>query len=125
MRTDNWYKGRLTDFFYENYPEFVNRSAWFINPAQNQFKGYLVDPRIIILLTCDDDGNITVEKTRLPMDAESLREAIIGLCHGMNAVSDEFVTYLFGYEGLQILVDSGVLEFCIEVNGLKSYKIKA
>lgn len=123
MRTDNWYKGRLTDFFYDNYPEFVDRSVWFVNPARNQFKGYLVDPRIIILLTCDDDGNVTVEKTKLSMTAETLREVVIGLCRGMNAVSEVFITYLFGEEGLRILYDSGVLRFYNEVNGITSYTI--
>ena len=124
MRTDNWYKGKLTDYFYENYPEFVDYSAWFINPAPNQFKGLLVEARIVILLTCDDDGNITVEKTPLKMDAETLRDTVDGLSHGLIDMTEAYITYLIGEDGLQILLDNDVLELRHTVSGLKSYKIK-
>lgn len=125
MRTADWYKGKLTDYFYENYPEFVDYSAWFINPAVNQFKGLLVEARIIILLTCDDDGNVTVEKTPLEMEPETLKEVLIGLFHGMSpAMSEAYITYLIGEDGLQILLDNDMLELRHSVSGLKSYDIK-
>lgn len=124
MRHPDWYKCKLTDYFYENYPEFVDYSAWFINPAPNQFKGLLVEAHIIILLTCDDDGNITVEKTPLTYDVETLKEVVIGLSHGLVGMSEAYIEYLIGKEGLKILLDNDVLELCYTVSGLKSYEIK-
>lgn len=125
MRPVDWYKGKLTDYFYENYPEFVDYSAWFINPAPNQFKGLLVEARIIILLICDDEGNITVEKTPLKMEPETLKEVLIGLSHGMSPVmSESYITYLIGEEGLRILLDNDMLEVHHSVSGLNSYTFK-
>lgn len=125
MKPVDWYKGKLTDYFYENYPEFVDYSAWFINPAPNQFKGLLVEARIIILLTCDDEGNITVEKTPLKMEPETLKEVLIGLSRGMSPVmSESYITYLIGEEGLRILLNAGMLELCNTISGMNSYLFK-
>ena len=118
MRTTDWYKCKLIDYFYENYPEHVNRSEWFVNPEPNQFKGYFPELRKLIIFTCAEDGTVTEEKQLLTSDPELLHEIIYGCSRGMDAVYEDYVIYLIGHEGFDILRNqklAGLLmeEICI------------
>lgn len=123
MRTTDWYKKTLTDYFYKHYPNQVNESRWFVNPSESQFKGYLPDLRVILYLTCDEDGNVTEEKQPLNLTPEMLHEVMQGCVRGMDAVYEDYVIYLVGREGFDILRNQRLLESCGSINGRRLYTV--
>lgn len=124
MRTTDWYKCKLTDYIYEKYPEHVDKSEWFVNPASNQFKGYFPELRKLITFTCGEDGTITEEKRILFSDPELLHEIVYGCSRGMDVIYEDHVMDLIGVEGLWILRRNGVLESCGSINGRRLYTVK-
>lgn len=124
MRTTDWYKCKLTDYIYETYADHVDKSEWFMNPAPNQFKGYFPELRKLITFTCDDDGKVTEEKRILVSDPELLHEIIYGYSRGMDAVYEDYVIYLIGQEGFDILRRNKVLESCGSIDGRNLYTVK-
>lgn len=120
---DTWYKERLINYFYENYSKYENESEWFINPSPNQFKGYFTKDKVIVLFTCDDDGNVTVEKTPLTTDLDILHEIVSGCTRGMDAAYEDYLIELVGEEGFWILRKNRILEPCGSVNGRNLYTV--
>ena len=60
-RSDEFYFENLYDYLTDNYWEFEEDLEWFTNPAPNQWKFRVPGETVIVLLTCDDDGNVTEE----------------------------------------------------------------
>lgn len=123
MRTTDWYKCKLTDYIYEKYADHVDKSEWFVNPAPNQFKGYFPELRKLITFTCAEDGTITENKRILVSDPELLHEVVYGYSRGMDAVYEDYVIYLIGKEGFNILRRNGVLESCGSIDGRRLYTV--
>lgn len=121
--SDGWYKERLNDYFFDNYSEYEYDSEWFVNPAPNQFKGYFKKEKTIVLFTCDDDGNVTVEKTPLTMDIDILEEVVIGCTRGMDAAYEDYLIELVGEEGFDILRKNHIVEPCGSINGRNLYTV--
>lgn len=119
--SDGWYKERLNDYFFDNYSEYEYDFEWFVNPAQNQFKGYFKRYRAIVLFTCDDDGNVTVETTPLTMDIDILEEVVIGCTRGMDAAYEDYLIELVGEEGFDILRRNRIVEPCGSIDGRNLY----
>ena len=120
---DTWYKEKLVDYIYNNYSEYENDSEWFVNPAPNQFKGYFKKDKVIVLFTCDDDGNVTVEKFPLTMDLDILHEVVNGCTRGMDAAYEDYIIDLVGEEGFWILRKNRILEPCESINGRNLYTV--
>lgn len=125
MRQNDWYKCKLTDYIYEKYPEHVDKSEWFVNPAPNQFKGYFPELRKLITFTCDDDGQITEETLLLTKDLVDLfHEIVAGCSRGMDAVYEDYVLYLIGQEGFDMLRENHILESCGSIGDRNLYTVK-
>lgn len=124
MSHNDWYKCKLTDYIYEKYPDYVDKSEWFVNPAPNQFKGYFPEMRKVITFTCDDDGRITEEKQLLVKDLELFHEIIRGCSRGMDAVYEDYILYLIGQEGFDMLRENHILEYCGSIGDRKLYTVK-
>lgn len=124
MRQTDWYKCKLIDYIYEKYPEHVDKSEWFVNPAPNQFKGYFPELRKLVTFTCDDNGQITEETRLLVKDLDLFHEIVAGCSRGMDAVYEDYVLYLIGQEGFDMLRKNHILESCGSIDGRNLYTVK-
>lgn len=61
-RTERWYQSRLSRYFDEHFIGYEDTATWYINPAPNQWLFDVPETGERFELTCDDRGNITVEK---------------------------------------------------------------
>ena len=66
-------------------------------------KGYFPEEKLIVLFTCNDEGDATVEKAPLTMNVDILQEAVSGCTRGMDAAYEDYLIYLVGEEGFYIL----------------------
>lgn len=123
MLDNKIYKDRMIAYFNSYYAEYENKSEWFVDPAPNQMKGYFPEEKTIVLFTCDDEGDVTVEKTPLTMNIDILQEVVSGCTRGMDAVYEDYLIYLVGEEGFYILRKNKLLESCGSINGRNLYTI--
>lgn len=58
-RTQRFYTNHLQRYFDEYYGEHDDYAEYYVDPAPNQWKFYIPSLGKLVLLTCDDNGEIT------------------------------------------------------------------
>lgn len=62
MRPDWWYTMHLQKHFDKYYHAYEEVVEWHVNPAFNKWKFDLPNTKLTVVLTCDEDGNVTGER---------------------------------------------------------------
>ena len=65
VNKEQWYADRLQRYFDKHYSEFDETAEWYVNPGPNQWRFRIYEVGLEVLLTCDDKGRITEERTRM------------------------------------------------------------
>lgn len=60
--TEKWYQRRLAKYFTEHYAKYEETAEFYPDPAINQWKFCIDDRRVVITLTCSEDGTMIDEK---------------------------------------------------------------
>lgn len=58
-----WYIERLQRYYNDHYLQYDEEVEWYANPLPNQWRFIIPKLRLNVLLTCDDEGNVTEERT--------------------------------------------------------------
>lgn len=59
-----WYIRRLQTYYNEHYLNYDEEVEWYGNPEPNKWRFVIKKLGLNILLTCDDDGNITEVRSK-------------------------------------------------------------
>lgn len=67
MRSERWYQKRLSNFFMKHYGhhEEAHDIGYYNNPAPNVWKFEVPYLRTLVVLVCDDEGNVTEHTYKL------------------------------------------------------------
>lgn len=57
-----WYIRRLQCYYNEHFLEFDEYVEWFANPKPNTWKFKIPRFGMTVILTCDDEGNVSEER---------------------------------------------------------------
>lgn len=63
-RSERFYERKLQRYFdeyygaYEYSDEYEDAVEYYVNPAPNQWKFYIPDLGVVVILTCDDSGEV-------------------------------------------------------------------
>lgn len=62
-RSERFYNDRLQRYFDEHYGEYERDEyeedvEYYVNPAVNQWKFYIPELGVVVILTCDDSGKV-------------------------------------------------------------------
>lgn len=80
--------------------------------------------RKLITFTCADDGRITEETQLLVKDLDLFHEIIAGYARGMDVVYGDYVIYLIGQEGFDMLRENHILESCGSIEGRDLFTVR-
>lgn len=58
VKSERFYYDRLQRYFDEHYGEYDDSAEYYNNPAPNQWKFYIPELGVVVLLTCDDQGEV-------------------------------------------------------------------
>ena len=64
LRSEKFYNNRLQRYFDEHYgayerDEYEDEVEYYVNPAMNQWKFYIPELGVVVILTCDDSGDVS------------------------------------------------------------------
>ena len=65
MKKEKWYQTRLAKYFEDNYGEYSDDAAFYVNPAINQWFFDIPELKISVMLTCEDNGVVLEDVTPL------------------------------------------------------------
>lgn len=60
-----WYIKRLQKYFNEHYLVYDETVEWYANPEPNKWRFLIHELGLNILLTCDEKGNVTEERSKI------------------------------------------------------------
>lgn len=123
MRTEKWYDKHLRDYFYKKYSDYEYDTEWFVNPANNQWKFYILKLGLIVVLTCDEDGNVSEKLERVGLDVDQVTEVIEAAFRGCDALYEDHIINLVGVLGLNSLRDNKILGICGSIDGRRLYTL--
>lgn len=58
-----WYIKRLQKYYNERYLPYDEEVEWYGNPNPNQWRFVIPSKKLNVLFTCDDNGNVTEERS--------------------------------------------------------------
>ena len=61
---EKWYQRRLAKYFNDHYHAIEDEAEFYTDPDYNQWQFLIPKARLVITLTCHDDGSVS-EKNRL------------------------------------------------------------
>ena len=64
-RTEQWYRNRLSRFFYVYYAEYEDDILWWADPAPNQWLFDIPELNTRVELTCDMNGRVSVQEYQM------------------------------------------------------------
>lgn len=59
-----WYIKRLQKYYNDHYLQHDEEVEWYANPKPNKWRFIIPKLMLNVLLTCDDEGNVTEERTK-------------------------------------------------------------
>jgi hypothetical protein len=58
------YQTRLQRYFDKYYKPYEETAEWYVNPADNKWRFQIPELRLIITLTCNEQGTVTETRTK-------------------------------------------------------------
>lgn len=65
MKNGNFYNRKLCQYFDAHLQRYTETAEWHENPAPNQWRFEIPDLRIVVTLTCDENGHVREERTSM------------------------------------------------------------